>query len=218
MKNLSSAATVALVQVVTLVLQSGISASLALGGVSLSTGLLRDLQRVWLLLRFLSIVAVVLLLLMRRRRALNAAIITANGFLTVGLLVSTLGLFYLLARGSAKHGGFVLSDVLLMAVVNILVFSIWYWIIDPPGIDESQPSNEPWEFLFTQRGNLVPQYESWTPRYLDYLHLAFTTSVAFSPTDTLPLTRRAKMLMNFQSTISLITIVFIAGGAINLLS
>jgi uncharacterized membrane protein len=52
----------------------------------------------------------------------------------------------------------------------------------------------------------------------DYLYVAFTTSVAFSPTDTLPLTRRAKVLMLLQATISLVTLTGIAGSAINILA
>jgi uncharacterized membrane protein len=54
--------------------------------------------------------------------------------------------------------------------------------------------------------------------YADYLYLAFTTSFAFSPTDTLPLTRRAKMLMLLQSAISVVTLTGIAGAAINILA
>ena len=74
--------------------------------------------------------------------------------------------------------------------------------------------DEPWDFLFPQRGADLPHYESWLPRYTDYLYLAFTTSFAFSPTDTLPLTRRAKLLMLLQSTISIITLTGIAASAI----
>jgi uncharacterized membrane protein len=105
-----------------------------------------------------------------------------------------------------------------MAVTNILIFSIWYWIIDPPGIDETKREDAPWEFLFPQRGASLPHYESWVPRYTDYLYLAFTASFAFSPTDTLPLTRRAKLLMLLQSAISIITLTAIAGSAINILA
>jgi uncharacterized membrane protein len=75
--------------------------------------------------------------------------------------------------------------------------------------------NEPWDFLFPQRGADLPFYESWVPRYTDYLYLAFTDSFAFSPTDTLPLTRRAKLLMLLQATISIITLTAIASSAIN---
>jgi hypothetical protein len=56
----------------------------------------------------------------------------------------------------------------------------------------------------------------WQPRFADYL-LAFNTSAAFSPTDTLPLTARAKMLMMTQSAIALVTVVIIAARAVNLL-
>ena len=53
--------------------------------------------------------------------------------------------------------------------------------------------------------------------YVDYLFLAFCTATAFSPTDALPITPRAKLLMMFESTISLATILVIASRAINIL-
>ena len=53
--------------------------------------------------------------------------------------------------------------------------------------------------------------------FVDYLELAFNTSTAFSPTDTLPLTPRGKLTMIVQSTISLVTIVVVGARAINIL-
>ena len=61
-----------------------------------------------------------------------------------------------------------LLDVLL-AVTNILIFSIWHWIIDPPGVEETWRVDAPWDFLFPQRADSLPHYESWVPRYTDYL-------------------------------------------------
>ena len=52
---------------------------------------------------------------------------------------------------------------------------------------------------------------------LDYLFLGYNTATAFSPTDVLPLTRRAKMLMMLESTISLLTLVIVVSRAINVL-
>jgi uncharacterized membrane protein len=160
----------------------------------------------------------VVLWLFNRKREVFKAIIVTNGVLTVGLFVNMLALSDVLLRFSSQAVKTLLVDVLLMAVTNILIFSIWYWLIDPPGIEETQRVNEPWDFLFPQRGSILPFYESWVPRYTDYLYLAFTTSFAFSPTDTLPLTRRAKMLMLLQATISIITLTGIAGSAINILA
>ena len=104
-----------------------------------------------------------------------------------------------------------------MIVTNILIFSIWYWLIDPPGVEHRGRLDEPWDFLFPQREANLPFYESWEPRYTDYLYLAFTTSFAFSPTDALPLTRRAKMLMLLQASISIIALTGSAASAINIL-
>ncbi len=109
-------------------------------------------------------------------------------------------------------------DVALMAAANILIFSVWYSVIDPPGVEETARADEPRDFLFPQRGSALPRYEAWVPRYADYLFVAFTTSFAFSPTDTAPLTRRAKMLMLAQAGVSIITLTGVAGSAINILA
>ena len=47
----------------------------------------------------------------------------------------------------------------------------------------------------------------WRPTFVDYLFLAYSTATAFSPTDALPLTSRAKLLMMLESSISLATLV-----------
>ena len=148
----------------------------------------------WLTLRVILIMAVLFLWLLTRKRHLFRAIIITNGLLTLGLFINMSALLDSLSRLSSKAVESLIIDVVLMAVTNILIFSIWYWIIDPPGISETQRVDEPWDFLFPQRGASLPHYESWVPKYTDYLYLAFTASFAFSPTDTLPLTRRAKML------------------------
>jgi len=111
-----------------------------------------------------------------------------------------------------------LADVVLMALSNILIFSIWYWIIDPPEVEERPGEDAPWAFLFPQRGATLPHYEAWLPRYADYLFVAFTASFAFSPTDALPLTRLAKMLMLVQSAVSVVMLTGIAGSAISILT
>jgi len=74
-----------------------------------------------------------------------------------------------------------------------------------------------WAFLFPQRDKSLPHYTSWVPRYADYLFIGFTTSFAFRPTDALPLTRTAKMLMLLQAAISVVIVTGIAAGAINAL-
>jgi len=211
---------VVFVLLVIVILQGSISYSTIFGALSRYIPGMKDspVAGSWLGLRIILIVVLLLLWLLTRKRLLFRAIIIANGLLTLGLFVNMSALLDALTRLTAQAAESLVVDVVLMAITNILIFSIWYWIIDPPGVNETQRIDEPWDFLFPQRGASLPHYESWVPKYTDYLYLAFTTSFAFSPTDTLPLTRRAKMLMLLQSTISIITLTAIASSAVSLLA
>jgi hypothetical protein len=154
-------------------------------------------------------VRIILLLLLtvlwtlNRRRALFWAIIAANAYFTLGLLVDVVSLMGVLG-GLRQAARSLLVDAALMSVSNILIFSIWYWIIDPPGVEDEPHEEAKWAFLFPQRSSLLPHYASWSPGYADYLFIGFTTNFAFSPTDALPLTRAAKMLMLMQAAISVV--------------
>jgi uncharacterized membrane protein len=64
----------------------------------------------------------------------------------------------------------------------------------------------------------LPYLLNWYPTFLDYLYLSLTNASAFSPTDTMPLTHRAKSLMGLQSTVSFITVALLAARAVNILS
>jgi hypothetical protein len=199
--------------------QSGISYTMAFG--SLSGLLPRDVSGIatsLVYLRFGLVALMAVLWALGRKHALFRLVILANALFTLALLVHTSGLIAVLLGGASEAVKALLVDVALMAASNILIFSVWYWIIDPPGINEVPRADEPWEFLFPQRAGAIPHYESWVPRYGDYLFLAFTTSFSFSPTDAPPLSRRAKAIMLLQSLISVVMLTAIAGSAINILA
>jgi hypothetical protein len=102
-------------------------------------------------------------------------------------------------------------------ISNILVFASWYWRLDAGGPHERDMRGKHVEgaFLFPQMA--AHTHRQWAPGFVDYLHLAFNTSTAFSPTDVAPLTRWAKMLMMVQSLISLACIVILGARAVNVL-
>jgi uncharacterized membrane protein YuzA (DUF378 family) len=166
-----------------------------------------------IVLRFGFITALSILWLFKLKHALFQLIILVNAWFTLALLGHTSGLIAALFGSDSPAVRTLPLDVGLMAVSNILIFSIWYWVIDPPGVERITRADEPWEFLFPQRGSSLPHYESWAPRYADYLFVAFTTSFAFSPSDKLPPTRRTKLLMLLQAAISVVTLTAIAGSA-----
>lgn len=130
---------------------------------------------------------------------------------SLGLLVGDL------LGGSGATGRALLADALNLWVTNVLVFSLWYWELDRGGaLRRTRPGTYP-DFLFPQAGTAGLAPEGWRPEYVDYLFVAFTNAAAFSPTDTLPLTRRAKALMTFQAATSMLTVVLVASRAVNIL-
>lgn len=102
-------------------------------------------------------------------------------------------------------------------LTNVIVFALWYWEFDRggPAARANARHRHP-DFLFSQMVSpeLVPA--EWEPAFVDYLYLSFTNATAFSPTDTLPLTRWAKLAMMFQSAISLVTVALVVARAVNI--
>ena len=111
-----------------------------------------------------------------------------------------------------------LSSSVAIWVANVLTFSMLYWQIDRGGpyARASQVRVTP-DWLFPQAATPEDAPPDWRPLFLDYLFLGYNTAMAFSPTDALPLTHRAKLLMMLESTISLLTLVIVVSRAINVL-
>jgi len=152
---------------------------------------------------------------LRRARAMLAVILMV--LVTAAVAVSAVSLLGALLLGRAGASDLLLSAALLW-LSNMLVFSLWYWELDGGGPHNRHPGlAASSDFLFPQVQAGSQRAAHWCPEYLDYLFLAFNTSTAFSPTDTMVLARRAKVLMMLQSLISLITIAVIAARAINTL-
>jgi uncharacterized membrane protein len=140
------------------------------------------------------------------------AMVATSNLLSLQLLVH-----YLLRGGKAGGHQLILSAVVIW-LTNVAVFALWYWQLDRGGPDRRARGDEDRpDFLFVQMSepSLAP---GWTPSFLDYFYTSFTNATAFSPTDTMPLTVRVKMLMLVQSMVSLITIGLVAARAVNVLA
>lgn len=174
-------------------------------------------NQIWLGIKVLVLVPIAVAWLTSRRKELRYALLVSLGLLTFELLASVLFLAITLASDTSRNAIGLIRDTILVAIINILIFSLWYWIIDAYPLEPRQPTEQPNDFLFPQYSLSAPQFANWQPKYLDYLFLAFTTTTAFGPTDTLPLTHRAKMLMMLQAFLSLMIIVVLAGRALSVL-
>jgi hypothetical protein len=119
-----------------------------------------------------------------------------------------------LVNGTTLPGKSLLTGALAIFLTNIIMFGLWYWELDSPGLSGRRKDDSEDHFLFPQ--NQLKD-DSWQPRFSDYLYTSLTNSTAFSPTDTLPLTHSAKVLMSAQALISLLTVVLVTARAVNIL-
>lgn len=174
-------------------------------------------NRIWTIVKLLALVPVIIFWLLDHRRGLRLALVTSLGLLTIELLASVMFLVLGLTEDTSRRAAGLVRDTLIVAFINLLVFSLWYWLFDAEPLQRDANVTRPNEFLFPQDGNPTPKYANWQPAYMDYLFVAFTTSTAFGPTDTLPLTRRAKALMMLQALLSLIIIIVLASRALSVL-
>jgi uncharacterized membrane protein len=124
-----------------------------------------------------------------------------------------------MVRRSGEVSGIqLLTSSVALWVLNVLTFSLLYWQVDRGGPEARANNASPWpDWLFPQEGAPRDVPPDWRPTFVDYLFLGFSTATAFSTTDVMPLTSRAKMLMMLESTISLATIVAVMSRAINIL-
>jgi hypothetical protein len=142
--------------------------------------------------------------------ALLAVISLANGFLLFAVIAS-------LVRGDEKSGAQLLLKALTVWGTNVIAFGLWYWAFDRGGpVTRLGPDPPLADFQFPQMENPQLAAPDWQPQLIDYLYVAFTNAIAFSPTDAMPLSRRAKLLMLTESAASAVTILLVAARAVNI--
>lgn len=150
---------------------------------------------------------------------LRAFIVGLIGLVSLTTLISLILLAGFLLDGSRARGHALLFAGAVLWLTNVLIFGIWYWELDGGGpanrLAPSQRARPP-DFLFPQlaRSELAP---GWRPGFADYLYTSYTNATAFSPTDTMPLSAMAKLLMATQSLIALITVLLVVARAVNVL-
>jgi uncharacterized membrane protein len=118
-------------------------------------------------------------------------------------------------HGIANSATKLLASGALVWLGNNLAFAMLYWLIDSGGPIARSRHQAPIDFAFTQQMSPELAPLGWRPVFLDYLHLGFTNATAFSPTDVMPLTHRAKYTMLVQSTVALALFGLIVARAVN---
>jgi hypothetical protein len=155
-----------------------------------------------------------------RRTALGRyAAIGMVAIITVDNAISAVLLDHDILIGTASNDATgLLTTGAAIYVTNMIAFGLWYWEIDRGGPFARSAGSDPHpDFLFPQMSSPELAPADWEPRFIDYLYVSFTNVVAFSPTDTLPLTRPVKAMMAVQSFVALSTIGLVIARAVNVL-
>jgi hypothetical protein len=147
-----------------------------------------------------------------RRTALTIVVLMVGAALwATALLVYDL----IKGHGVSQSATELLASGALVWVGNNVAFAMLYWLLDSGGPIARARNPLPLDFAFTQQLNPGLALPGWRPVFLDYLHLGFTNATAFSPTDVMPLTLRAKYVMLVQSTTALALFGLVVARAVN---
>ena len=151
------------------------------------------------------------------RRRLHRVALAVVALLVVAALWATVILIHDLIEGVgvSQDPSELLAAGAEVWLGNIFAFAMLYWLVDGGGPIARLHHPEPVDFAFTQHMSPELAPPGWRPVFLDYLHLGFTNSTAFSPTDVMPLSLRAKYTMVVQSTVALALFGLVVARAVN---
>ena len=126
----------------------------------------------------------------------------------------------LLSGAKGATGVSLLIDASNIWFTNIVIFALWFWNLDRGGpAARGLAERGTLDLLFPQMSQ-APETGGtpWTPGFVDYLFVSFTNATAFSPTDTMPMSARMKLLFMLEAMASLATVGLIAARAVNVLA
>jgi uncharacterized membrane protein len=150
----------------------------------------------------------------RRRRVALGLI----AFVSAANVYSLIELSRFLLHHQVTNGDRLIISGMLIWLTNFLIFALWYWELDRGGPGRRAAGQDaPPDFLFPQMSDDRIEPLEWRPQFIDYAYVSLTNAMAFSPTDTMPLSPIAKSVMGVQALVSLVTIGLIVSRAVNIL-
>lgn len=151
-------------------------------------------------------------------RRINVILLIVITSIANGYALATVADQLLKSSRATSNGRALILAALNIYITNIIIFGLWYWEMDGGGPGERQRIEKyEQDFVFPQNQHESYKHPEWKPTFTDYLYVSSTNAMAFSPTDTMPLSRRAKILMLIQAALSLVAVALVAARAVNIL-
>jgi uncharacterized membrane protein len=154
---------------------------------------------------------------LRRRSVNHSAALTLLALISGVNVVSLFIVMYqLIVAHAAITGLQLLASAIAIFMTNIIVFALWYWEIDSPGLSGHHWRRSDQVFYFTQQGMKL-RFPGWRPEFFDYAYLSVTNAINFAPADSKPLTHTAKILMALQALVSVFTLALVIARSVSIL-
>ena len=189
----------------------------------------------WIILA-ISVAMFVPLIILNPRRLTRETSWSRWASIALALLLSVANMFDVVWIVQTLIDGSVGGVPVLMAAVqvwvgNVVSFSLVYWELDRGGpvarrtltrlklpvADFKFPQDEDGQTVAEVKAS-SSQTAGWRPGYIDYLYMSATNTMAFSPTDVMPLSARAKMLMLVQSVTGFVLLTLVIARSVNILA
>lgn len=138
------------------------------------------------------------------------------GLMTLANFASLAVVIYALIQGQIASGTVLLGSAIAIFITNIIVFALWYWEIDSPGLTNHRWTKSDKDFQFTQQ-NMPDEFPDWKPKFADYLFISVINSLNGATTSAHPLTGHAKLLMAAQAIISILTLALVVARSVGIL-
>lgn len=153
-----------------------------------------------------------------RQRALHHVVaLSLLGLISFANITSLCLVLINLVSDQLNVSGFqLLASAVAIFMTNIIVFALWYWEIDSPGLTRRRWSQSDKDFQFIQQ-DMKHEFPDWQPSFVDYLYLSLTNAINFAPADARPLTHAAKGLMGLQALVSVFTLALLIARSVSIL-
>lgn len=152
------------------------------------------------------------------QKALRSAALVLLGMISLANFSSLVLVLHRLVIGSQliDDSRGLLASAVAIFLTNIIVFGLFYWEIDSPGLSHQKWSNYDKDFQFTQH-DFTKEFPNWKPVLADYLYLSITNAVNFAPADTRPITVKAKLMMAAQALISVAVLAIVIAKSVSVI-
>ncbi len=138
------------------------------------------------------------------------------GVISLANFASLAIVVYALVGGNMTEGASLLGSALAIFFTNVIVYALWYWEIDSPGLTNRRWTKSDKDFQFTQQ-NMPLEFPGWRPKFVDYLYISVINSLNGANTGAQPLTHHAKILMATQAVISIFTLALVVARSVGIL-